>query len=248
MMSRDAAAPWYVEAFREGYLRLYPHRNLAAARREVAFLLPHGVSGRVLDLCCGFGRHTLAMREVGLDALGVDLSAEMLAHAAGSPGWELLRGRLLRADARQLPFRDASFGCVVNLFSSFGYFGELGDRQVLLEAARVLAAGGLLAMDLMNPDHVRARLVPESSTERDGAALLERRHLAADGRLVVKDVELTNASGRLRWREEVRLYEPGELLRWLDAAGFRQEAAFGDFDGSPRTAQSPRQIVFARRI
>lgn len=242
------ADPWYVDAFREGYLRLYPHRNLAAARREVGFLLPHGLRGRVLDLCCGFGRHTLAMREAGLESVGIDLSSELLAHAARSSGWDGLRGRLLRSDARALPFRAASFDSVVNLFSSFGYFGEQGDKSVLREAARVLAPGGLLVMDLMNPDFVRARLVPESRTEREGAQLIESRRLVGDGRLVVKDVELTNDSGRLRWREEVRLYDPAELLRWLDAAGFRQHAAFGDFDGSPRTADSPRQIVFARRI
>ncbi|MBK7642189.1 MAG: methyltransferase domain-containing protein [Planctomycetes bacterium] len=242
------ADPWFVEAFREGYVRLYPHRDLSAARREAGFLVAQGLRGRVLDLCCGFGRHTLAMRESGIDAVGIDLSPELLAHAAGSPGWERLRGRILRGDARTLPFAGASFGSVVNLFSSFGYFGEEGDKRVLLEIARVLAPGGFLAMDLMNPAFVRARLVPFSRTERGGARLVESRSLQAGGRLVVKDVELQNESGTLRWREEVRLYEPEELLRWLDAAGFRQRAAFGDFDGSPLGESSPRQLVMSQRI
>jgi len=135
-----AADPWYVEAFREGYLQLYPHRDLGAARREAAFLVARGLRGRVLDLCCGFGRHTLALREQGFDAIGLDLSPELLAHAAQGPGWELLRGRLLRGDARVLPFAERSFGSLVNLFSSFGYFGEEGDRQVLREIARTFAA------------------------------------------------------------------------------------------------------------
>jgi len=243
-----AVDPWYVEAFREGYLRLYPQRDLSAARRETAFLLAHGLRGRVLDLCCGFGRHSLALRESGLDAIGIDLSPELLAHATNSPGWEELRGRLLRADARALPFARASFGSVVNLFSSFGYFGEAGDKQVLLEIARVLAPGGFLALDLMNPAFVRAHLVPFSRTERDGALLVESRSLVAGGRLVVKEVELHNESGRLQWREEVRLYEPAELSRWLDAAGFRETAACGDFDGSPLTKSSTRQLVLAERI
>jgi hypothetical protein len=52
----------------------------------------------------------------------------------------------------------------------------------------------------------------------------------------------------VRWREEVRLYEPAELMRWLDAAGLRQSAACGDFDGSPLSASSPRQLVFAERV
>ena len=243
-----AADPWFVEAFREGYLRLYPHRDLAAARREVAFLLERGLRGRVLDLCCGFGRHTLALLEAGLDSVGLDLSPELLAHAAQSPGWQRLRGRLLRADMRQLPFADASFGSLVNLFSSFGYFGEEGDRRVLLEIARVLAPGGFLALDLMNPAFVRARLVPHSRTEREGALLTETRSLAAGGRVVVKDVELQRSSGRAQWREEVRLYEPGELALALEAAGLRQTGACGDFDGSPLAEASPRQLVFARRI
>jgi SAM-dependent methyltransferase len=247
-MSLPAADPWYVDAFREGYLRLYPHRDLAAARRETAFLVARGLRGRVLDLCCGFGRHTLALRESGVDAVGMDLSPELLAHATASPGWAQLRGRLLRADARALPFGDASFGSVVNLFSSFGYFGEEGDKRVLLEIARVLAPRGFLALDLMNPEFVRAHLVPFSRTQRDGALLVEARSLAAGGRLVVKDVELHNESGRVRWREEVRLYEPAELMRWLDAAGLRQSAACGDFDGSPLSASSPRQLVFAERV
>ncbi len=242
------ADPWYVEAFREGYLRLYPQRDLSAARREAAFLVERGLRGRVLDLCCGFGRHTLALCESGLDAVGIDLSPELLAHARGTAGWALLRGRLLRGDARALPFADASFDSLVNLFSSFGYFGEEGDKCVLLEIARVLAPRGLLVLDLMNPAFVRARLVPFSRTERDGALLVETRSLAAGGRLVVKEVELQNESGRLRWREEVRLYEPAEILRWLDAAGLRQSAACGDFDGSPLSEASPRQLVFAERV
>jgi SAM-dependent methyltransferase len=242
------ADPWYVEAFREGYLRLYPHRDLQSARREAGFLVQQGLRGRVFDLCCGFGRHTLALRERGFDVLGMDLSPELLAHAAHSPGWELLRGRLLRGDARILPCADASFDSVVNLFSSFGYFGEQGDKQVLLEIARVLRPGGFLALDLMNPAYVRARLVPYSRSERGGALLVESRSLSAGGQLVEKDVELHNESGIVRWREQVRLYEPEEILRWLDAAGLRQSAAFGDFDGSPLTAASSRQLVLAQRI
>jgi SAM-dependent methyltransferase len=243
-----AGDPWFVEAFREGYLRLYPHRDLAAARREAGFLLAHGLRGRVLDLCCGFGRHTLALREQGADVLGIDLSPELLAHAAQGPGWELLRGRILRGDARALPFAAASFGSVVNLFSSFGYFGEAGDEQVLLEIARVLAPGGFLAMDLMNPPFVRARLVPFTRSEREGTRLVESRALLEGGRVVAKDVELENESGRARWREEVRLYEPHELLRRLEQAGLRRSAAFGDFDGSPLSEASARQLILAERL
>ena len=75
------SAPWYVEAFRSDYREVYAHRNLAAAREEVRWLVEDvlaGARGVVLDDCCGFGRHGVAMSERGLDVVGIDLSFDLL--------------------------------------------------------------------------------------------------------------------------------------------------------------------------
>jgi SAM-dependent methyltransferase len=236
--------PWYIESFRAGYLELYPHRNLEAARAEVQFLASQGLCGRVLDLCCGFGRHSLALHERGLQVLGIDLSAELLAHAQLQPELAPIRDRLVRGDARAIPVRSGSM--VLNLFSSFGYFGEGGDRLVLAEIARVLGPRGCLVLDLMNPQRVRQSLVPSSKSQRGDALLLETRWLAPDGATVFKDVEFHSPQGVQRWREEVRMYEPLELDALLLAAGFAVESRFGDFAASTFGADSPRQLVFAR--
>jgi len=241
--------PWYEEAFGADYRRVYPHRDLEGARPEVAFLLARGVRGRTLDLCCGFGRHSLLLREAGVEAYGMDLSRELLAAARDLPGWERhLRGRLLRADMARLPFAEASFDAVVNLFSSFGYLGEAGDARVLEEVARVLRPGGPAVLDLMNASRVRATLVPASSRAGEGFELVERRRLEDGGRRVVKQVELRLASGERRsWREDVRLYDPEEVEPLLRDAGLEPEAAWGDFDGRPAAPTAPRRIVLARR-
>src|SRR5438093_502956 len=103
----DDQRPWYDAAFEGGYVEVYPHRDLAAARAEVAGLVARGVGsngGRVLDLGCGFGRHVLALRERGLDAFGLDRSLALLRRAAPS-----LAGRLARGDSRALPLRAGAF-------------------------------------------------------------------------------------------------------------------------------------------
>ena len=124
--------PWYEAAFRDDYRLVYAHRDLDAARGEARHLLRAGVSGRVLDLCCGFGRHSLALAEQGLDVFGLDLSMDLLRAAADLPDpARHLGGRLVRGDVSGLPFADAAFDSVVVLFSSFGYFGDDGDREVL---------------------------------------------------------------------------------------------------------------------
>lgn len=247
--SRDpGATPWYVAAFGPGYRDLYPHRDLESARREARWLTDHGARGRVLDLCCGFGRHTLSLCELGADAFGLDLSPALLAQARELTGTASLAGRLVRGDARVLPFAARSFDALVMLFSSFGYFDERGDRLVLEEIARVLRPGGTAIFDLMNPPYVRAKLVPESRRVRNGATIVETRRLEGDGRFVVKHVDVAVAGGESRqWRERVRLYEASEFDELLRAHGLVPRGAYGDYDATAQTDASPRQIRVAQR-
>jgi SAM-dependent methyltransferase len=237
------SSPWWAEAFRAGYLDLYAHRDLDSARAEARFLVERGLRGRVLDLCCGWGRHLAALSELGLDACGLDYSAELLQRAVAGHGGALA-GRVVRGDARALPFRTGAFDGVVSLFSSFGYFGDEGDRAVIAGAARVLRPGGVLFLDLMNPTSVRARLVPASTREQDGNVIEERRTLTDGGRRVEKIVRVRLSDGsERRWREDVRLYELAEIESLATEAGLALRDAAGAFTGETYGPAAPRMIV-----
>ncbi len=240
--------PWYVEAFRGEYRDVYSHRDLASARAEVAFLLGMGVAGRVLDLCCGFARHSLALREAGIEAYGLDQSAELLQQASSLPGGSRLAGRLIRGDARALPFRARSFDVVVVLFSSFGYFGAEGDRCMLGEIGRVTAEGGFAVLDLMNPARVRAQLEARSERELATGTLVEERRIEEGGRLVVKDVRLIRGDGtQKRWSERVRMYEREEIDILARALGLVVTDAYGSFRGETHESGSERMLLVLRR-
>ncbi len=240
------AVPWWSEAFSADYVDLYPHRDLASARIEAGFLVANGLRGRVLDLCCGWGRHLIALDEMGLEVAGVDWSADLLAQIGRLPEGRRVAERVVRGDARHAPFQAGAFDGVVSLFSSFGYFGDVGDRELLDGVARVLAPQGVAFLDVMNPDFVRAGLVPESRRERAGATLVERRRLV--GASVRKDVELRRGGSVVRaWHEEVRLYEPAELDDRIAAAGLGLQARWGGFDGSTFGPGSPRQLLRVSR-
>jgi SAM-dependent methyltransferase len=242
------AQPWWQGAFRSDYRALYPHRDLDSARTEAAYLTEHGVVGRVLDLACGFGRHSLALSESGSNVVGLDWSMDLLRASADLPGGEKLRGRLLRGDARALPLRAEAFDTVVNLFSSFGYFGAEGDARVAAEISRVLVSGGLAILDLMNPERIRSSLVPESRTERDGIVLTERRALAEEGRRVTKEVLLERPGHDPRsWREDVRMYDSDQIAELFATHGVSLLAVRGDFGGAAFDSGSERQIVHLRK-
>lgn len=241
-------APWWEEAFRGEYLRVYPHRDDASAAREVAAwvgLLPGlGPGRRVLDLACGAGRHLRALAGAGAAATGTDLSPDLLAEARRQGSH-----RLVRCDNRRLPFRGGIFHAVTCFFTSFGYFeAEAGDAAVLAEAARVLAPGGGLLLDLMDPASVRRDLVPESAREEHGLRIVERRGISADGRRVEKRVTLRGPEGERSWTESVRLYDPGEVEGMAAGAGLRPRGRFGGHDGTPWVGgRSPRCVLVLQR-
>jgi len=95
-------------------------------------------SGSVLELGCGTGHFTRWLSDEGLAAVGLDLSAAMLAEAQALGGVPLVRG-----DARWLPFADGAFD--LTAFSTTLEFLER-PREALVEALRVARQGVLLGV------------------------------------------------------------------------------------------------------
>lgn len=235
---------WYETAFEREYSVLYAHRDAAEARAQVDQLLEWGFAGDLIDLGCGGARHIAALQRRGVRAFGVDRSITLLASAPLE-----LRPRLVRADLRRLPLRNSSFDGALSLFSSFGYFGPDGDRLALGEAARILRTGGLLCLDLADPDAVRTGLVPESERRVGDFHLRESRTLAEGGRLVVKQIVATERTGRVRaWQERLWLHSDAILLEWATAAGLELETRRAGWGADLAGGRATRRVWTLRRL
>ncbi len=236
---------WYETAFGALYPLIYRHRDDAAALEEVEALCQAvGIrpAQTVLDVCCGDGRHLEALCRRGCDVVGVDLSQALLARAGER---DVLRGRLVRADARALPF-SGSFDVVVNLFTSFGYFDLEGDRMQLSAMVRALHVGGTLVVDLPDAGHIRRSLEPHTVEIIEGHRLEQHRHVEADR--VVKHVRVIDPTGRVHEHvERVRLYDADRIMAEARSAGLADIRCWGDYDGAASRAQSPRMILVGKR-
>ena len=255
-MTQGSENPWYVRFFKRDYLRIYGH-TLQQDRTdlETQFAIhaldiqPHH---RILDLCCGQGRHSVALANTGLDVTGVDLSGEMLDIARSSADNACVELELIEADMRNLPHNfEKRFDIVINMFSSFGYLeSEDDDQQVLYQIAKSLKPGGKLLLDLLNREWVIINNEEfDWHQHEDGRVVLERRQL--DLRHSINHLTYTeilpDGTRRVMSDLYMRLYSLTELTKMLDAAGLKFERVYGGFRSEDYGVNTRRMIVIASK-
>ena len=244
MTAGSQEADWFEEWFGEDYLHIYQHRDEMEAERAIEVIATN-LAGRridtVLDLACGAGRHTRVLRERWW-TVGLDLSMSLLKIARK----ESSDAPYVRADMRELPFAESSFDLVVNLFTSFGYFGDDSEHiRVLACVGAAMKHGGTLVIDFLNASQVRRDLVAYDERVENGITIEQRRAISPDDRFVEKTIRLRE-SGK-EYIERVRLLSPRDLQRMLIATGFKIAKLFGDYSGGDWSEDSPRTILFASR-
>lgn len=108
----------------------------------------------LLDLGCGPGVEAARMTGPDRQAIGLDLSAGMLAHAR-----RRLPGRVIQADCRALSLRDASVGAVWSAYALL-HVPCADLRVVFAEVARVLIPGGVAGVTVAIGDGELIEEVP----------------------------------------------------------------------------------------
>jgi SAM-dependent methyltransferase len=252
-MSIRTELEWPVTFFDDDYLRIYNHSftpDKTAA--EVEFIgdtlaLPHG--SKVLDLACGVGRHAIGMARRGFRVTGVDFNARYLERAAHDAHLAGADVRWLAADMRELSF-EREFAGVYSFFTSFGYFSDAENEQVLARITRSLEAGGQLLLDLINRE--RLLLHPQHRTwdqRDDGSLMMEEVTFDVRRSRVISRLTLIESQGpRLMKEFELRVYTCAELTALLARHGLEVRAVWGGADRSDYGAESRRLVILAARV
>lgn len=245
---------WYTDWFSSKYyLELYKHRDDEDARNLINLIqrtIHFPTDAKVLDICCGAGRHSIELARRGFNVTGFDLSRYLISAARLSlkkAEEKNLKVRFLIKDMRHFNFK-AGFDAAVNVFTSFGYFEDDAENfTVFKNSYSSLSKGGYFVFDYLNEGYLRKNIVPSSRDKFGDKTVVQKRRI--ENGFVIKEIIIKEAGKERNYREILKLYTYKQLRSALEQEGFEITSKFGDYYGNSFNAgKSKRIILFARKL
>lgn len=225
-------------------------------KRQVDFLINKlGMKGneRILDLACGFGRHSIELAERGFSVVGVDITKDYIDFATKTAQMKNLDATFILSDIRELSF-DNEFDIVLNMGDgAVGYLENDGENLKIFDViAKALKPGGRHFMDIINADyaahHFPCRLwdagekcLTLSQFEWDNKSrimLYGQIDYMYDSPLVKPVIEKGNPT---------RLYALHEIKEIMSERGLTVIQAFSDFSGEKVSADNIQMLVYSEK-
>jgi SAM-dependent methyltransferase len=222
----------------------------AATSQDVAFLfrqLPLPRYRRVLDICCGYGRHAIGLAQQGYQVTGLDRDEAAIAEAQRRSRAASVEVAYVTCDMRELDTLPDTFDAVINMWQSLSYFDDETNAGVLRSIHDRLTTGGRFVVDLYN----RASFERQQGTKQqeiNGITVLSRGYMQGDR--WHSELTYRNAAGVITGGDhmEWRLYTVEEFDGLAASCGFttRLACAWWDESLAPSPDAGRMQIVLER--
>jgi SAM-dependent methyltransferase len=242
----DFAAVFDVDDYMYFYREVLTDERTDMEVNALVRLLELDQPKRILDLACGFGRHTNRLAVMGHDMTGVDITSGFLDIARRDAIQKGVNVDYKQNDMRKVTF-DNEFDCVMLLFTAFGYFSDEENLQVLINARNALRPGGLLIFDAPHRDTFLKRIKPYYVVEKEGNLMIDRMAFdSLQGRSYNRRIVLRDGIRKDK-PFSIRLYDPNEIQELITRSGLVLEQIYGGWETQEVSPESNQIVVIARK-
>lgn len=208
---------------------------------------------RILDLACGYGRHSLSFARKGFEVVGIDITRDYVEDALTTAGKEGLNARFILSDLRDIRFEN-EFDVVLNLADgAIGYLEDDSENLKIFDViSKALKPGGKHLMDICNAEHAEC-FFPACNWEiGEKAIALSRFEWDARKRIMLfggwnipygKPAEKPG----ILYGDPIRLYSIDELERILQERNMKIINTFSTFYGKEATSKEMQLIVHSEK-
>jgi SAM-dependent methyltransferase len=231
---------------------LFSASRLSAASFEterIIELLGVHSGAKLLDVCCGIGRHTFELARRGFLLTGIDRTRPYIERAREQARREGLTIEFIHDDAKALRCAPV-FDGALDMFTSFGYFdSEADDVKVASNVCRALRPGAKFLVDLEGRELIARDFRPREWFRHDDGSLGLQEKTVCDGWERLNTRWILIRDGKIVKESVVssRIYSGSEMRRLLIAAGFSSVVLFGNLQGAPYDNYANRLIAVAAK-
>lgn len=205
--------------------------------KEVAFICeraPQSQFRKVVDVCCGMGRHARALARRGYTVTGIDRDATVIARArelGGGPSY-------VASDARNYQPESATYDLALMMSQSFGHFDAAANRDLLQRLAKGIRDGGRLILDLWNPEFFASHQ-GQRDLQTPTGLVPETKRVEGD-RLFVR----LDYPGAEQEDFEWQLFTERDMRALAESVGLHLTIASTDFDAATSPSPENPRIQF----
>ncbi|MCD6402463.1 class I SAM-dependent methyltransferase [bacterium] len=204
---------------------------------------------KILDLACGWGRHSIELAKRGYKVVGTDINPLYIKEAkrlAQKLGLEI---NWIEGDMRKVLFQKrmrGRFDVVLNLSNSFGYFEKEKDHQeTVYGISKVLKPKGFFLLDIKNLESLIYHYQPE-----------QKKHLSKEHFLIIKSsfdflssrwneevIEFLKGKKKRKTSYSIRAFTIKELISLSQESNLLFKKIYGGFKEGPLSLDSERCIL-----
>jgi SAM-dependent methyltransferase len=202
---------------------------------------------KILDLCCGPGRHSIEFAKKGYSVTGVDRTSTYIKKAQEQATSSGVKIDFIIEDMRK--FRKSNeFDVVLNLYTSFGYFANPDDDKLVLNNIfSSLKNDGKLLIEMMGKE-ILARIFLERNWYKKGEVIyLEERKIEDGWGMISNKWILIDDNKTKEYNFRHRIYSGVELSMLLRDIGFKSVKLYGDLKNSPYDNTATRLVALASK-
>ncbi|MFO8006501.1 MAG: class I SAM-dependent methyltransferase [Candidatus Brocadiia bacterium] len=249
-MAATRGREWFDDdsLWRDLYPFMFPQERSSKGVEEVAQVLALTQPAGPLNLCCGPGRHSVALAQRGLSVTGVDRSEFLLGKAGERAAEAEVDVEWVRSDMRDF-VRPEAFDLALSMFTSFGYFQDKQeDLLVLGNVLESLRPGGKFLIEVMGKECL-ARIFQPTTSEAlaDGSKLVQRHEVFDDWTRIRNEWLLIRGERVKSFKFHHTIYSGQELRDRMEGAGFAQVDLYGSLEGDQYGLDAQRLVAVGRK-
>lgn len=218
--------------------------------QEISFLiknLPILKSHNILDIPCGFGRHTDKLAEYGCKITGIDYMPGFIDMAKKRLKDRDFPVEYLVGDIREIDY-DAEFDIVLNLFTSFGFFDDQMNRIILKKLSKALKKGGFFCIETINRDVLLKNFKECIVKKVNNDYMIDNNNFDyLTGRIYTERIICRDEKLRVK-NFFIRLYNPSELANILNHVGLKVKDILPGFQKEILNGNSSRMLLIAEKV